>query len=695
MSAQDNEMILDTGDGGQADIVARIEDSEDENNPLASTQSTWKGCQSDDDADVGASSTPQCKVDVVIYTPSKTWISVETQANSQPSPPLENPILDEGDDNVSVFSMSHHGSLEPDPRTDNELDEIQATPKITRRVTSSNSQTTVFHELGPFTPRNRRSSSSLPRDSKGRFTSNNPSLVSSSSVKSKSRRNSISSNSATASLVRDANGRFAPKNGTPGTPFAKRRASMGSSASEKVPLSLIRNVHGKFAPKSGPSANTLIKRRASMGSSTLEPHSLEPDSKGRFASKKETPIPPPKPLAKRRSSTSASPDGRPAPTRDITGKLAPNETPVLPPTKSTPVKDLESPLPEVDMDDKPPTRAKLPSKSAKTKKAPAKSPYFVPPTPPISPELTRKSKVQAANKPGAASEPTTPRKENRNANGSPVSGKKSSLAKTVSCIPFPPLSAPHFGLIQEKLAHDPFRLLIAVTFLIRTHGKHAIPVFFDLMEKYPTPESLVAADKEEIVPIIRHLGLQNQRASTYQMYANIWLEDSPTKGKRYPVRGYPNPESGRDVKKGEILSDKDERHAWEIGHVTQGPYAIDSWRIFCRDKLRGEADGWNGEGRGEGFQPEWMRVLPGDKELRAYLRWMWLKEGFEWDPFTGDKEVARPELMRAAMEGRIAWDNQGGMRILDEPMSASPSKSDSDAQSSQVSTPPVRDDELA
>ncbi len=45
---------------------------------------------------------------------------------------------------------------------------------------------------------------------------------------------------------------------------------------------------------------------------------------------------------------------------------------------------------------------------------------------------------------------------------------------------------------------------------------------------------------------------------------------------------------------------------------------------------------------------------------------MWLKEGFDWDPFTGEKEVASERLLRAAMDGRIAWDDGGGMRILDE-----------------------------
>lgn len=55
---------------------------------------------------------------------------------------------------------------------------------------------------------------------------------------------------------------------------------------------------------------------------------------------------------------------------------------------------------------------------------------------------------------------------------------------------------------------------------------------------------------------------------------------------------------------------------------------------------------------------------------------MWLKEGWEWNPFTGDKEIAGPELMRAAMEGNIAWDDAGGMRITDAPYGiASPTRS--------------------
>ncbi|KAF7949342.1 uncharacterized protein EAE97_002851 [Botrytis byssoidea] len=293
-------------------------------------------------------------------------------------------------------------------------------------------------------------------------------------------------------------------------------------------------------------------------------------------------------------------------------------------------------------------------RSGKKQRPPMHSPYFALP-PSATPSQPRKSIALAG--------------ESTNKDPSPKNGSpKKRPPGIISCIPFPPLSAPHFGLIQEKLAHDPFRLLIAVTFLNRTHGKQAIPVFYTLMDQYPTPQSIVDAPKEDIVSVIRHLGLQNQRAATYQAYAKIFCENPPVKNKRYAVHDYPTKGLGRDVKKSEVLPEEsvDPRTGWEIGHMTQGPYAIDSWRIFCRDMLLGKAKGWNGEeSEEEGFQPEWMRVLPEDKELRAFLRWMWLKEGFEWDPITGEKEVAGKEVMRAALEGRIAWDEGGGMRILD------------------------------
>lgn len=304
--------------------------------------------------------------------------------------------------------------------------------------------------------------------------------------------------------------------------------------------------------------------------------------------------------------------------------------------------------------------SKLSHKNTRTIKAPVKSPHF----------SSKKRAPKKKDKPRVSvgltklySVISTPTQVFQPLKPNTKFPKNCRVGATIFRIPFPPLSDSYFGLIHEKLADDPFRLLIAVAFLNRTHGKAAIPVFYELMARYPTPESLLVARKEEIITLIRHLGLQNQRASTYLAYASTWLENPPVKEKRYAVRGYPYPDSGRDIKKGEILTYSDKREAWEIGHMTLGAYALDSWRIFCRDKLRGVAAGWNGEGAEKGFQPEWMRVLPQDKELKAFLQWMWLKEGFEWDSSTGEKEVARIELMRAALEGNIVWDDIGGMRV--------------------------------
>ncbi|KAK3945270.1 hypothetical protein QBC46DRAFT_114809 [Diplogelasinospora grovesii] len=270
----------------------------------------------------------------------------------------------------------------------------------------------------------------------------------------------------------------------------------------------------------------------------------------------------------------------------------------------------------------------------------------------------------------------------------PPTSKKTRLPPriTVSRRPIPRLSTERFGLIQEKLAHDPFRLLIAVTFLIRTAGRTAIPVFRELMDRFPTPEALVAATPGDIISMIHPLGLSVVRCSVIQKYARIWLERPPTRHTRYGVKNYPRAKiDGRHVRAGEEFGPEDVLDgnlendavadarkralgcAWEIGHMTQGRYALDSWRIFCRDVLLGRADDWKGRGaKSPDFQPEWMRVLPEDKELRACLRWMWMREGWEWDPITGERQVLGEEMRTAVDEGRVGYDNRGNLVMSDK-----------------------------
>lgn len=271
-----------------------------------------------------------------------------------------------------------------------------------------------------------------------------------------------------------------------------------------------------------------------------------------------------------------------------------------------------------------------------------------------------RSRSRARSKSTILQPPTTPSKKSPrkpSAKKSPYFPK--SPSEKVSCIPFPPLQATSFGLVQEKLSHDPFRLLIAVIFLNKTKGSVTMPVFYDLMDRYPTPAALAAAKQSDLVEMIQHLGLQNQRAATCIKLAQAWLHSPPQKGKRYRRLHYPDKDDGKDIKPTDgPIPDHDPRVAWEVGHLPGiGAYAIDSWRIFCRDELRGLPHGLaadlSPEARVVELEKEWTRVLPGDKELRAYLRWRWLRCGWSWNPLTGERRVPG--------EGEVAMAEKGGV----------------------------------
>ena len=239
----------------------------------------------------------------------------------------------------------------------------------------------------------------------------------------------------------------------------------------------------------------------------------------------------------------------------------------------------------------------------------------------------------------------------------------------LSCIPFPPLQATSFGLVQEALAHDPFRLLVAVIFLNKTRGHVALPVFYQLMESYPTPADLAAAHLDDVVGIIQCLGLQNQRAATCINLAKAWLERPPERGKRYRVLHYPKKGDGKDIKTGEVIDEDDERVGWEIGQLPGvGAYAIDSWRIFCRDELRGLPTGLpkelTSEAKEADIEKEWARVLPLDKELRAYLRWRWLRNEWEWDPVTGERKRADVNALVKAECGGVMYEGRHDNSIV-------------------------------
>ncbi|CAK7208714.1 hypothetical protein SEUCBS140593_000266 [Sporothrix eucalyptigena] len=245
-----------------------------------------------------------------------------------------------------------------------------------------------------------------------------------------------------------------------------------------------------------------------------------------------------------------------------------------------------------------------------------------------------------------------------------------------------------FGLVQEQLADDPFWLLIALVFLTRVAGRVSLPVFWAIKAQYPTPQALVDANPNELVKAMRHLGMASVRYTAIQRYARGWIARPPLPGVCTTVKNYPLPPEGSN--------EPAMNSQWEIGHLTNGAYAVDSWRIFCRDALLGRSKDWKGDTGGymtatrhsnsqtesssdtesifsrssiqrtdTAFQPEWMRVLPRDKELRACLRWMWMREGWDWDPLTGERTVLSEDLRNAVDEGRVGYDVHGQLQILE------------------------------
>lgn len=115
-----------------------------------------------------------------------------------------------------------------------------------------------------------------------------------------------------------------------------------------------------------------------------------------------------------------------------------------------------------------------PPTKKRRKRAEPTSPYFpVPPTQLSSP-------------------PPTPTRKRSRRKTSPIS--KISIIEAPGVLPslphFRPTSENEFGLIQEKLRHEPWKMLVAVIFLNVTTAKMALPLLGRLFEQWPDAEAL-------------------------------------------------------------------------------------------------------------------------------------------------------------------------------------------------------------
>lgn len=123
-----------------------------------------------------------------------------------------------------------------------------------------------------------------------------------------------------------------------------------------------------------------------------------------------------------------------------------------------------------------------------------------------------------------------------------------------------------YGLIQEELRDEPWKVLIACVMLNLTSIKQVRPIIFSFFERFPNAETCASADPAEIAPMIKSLGLYNRRAKTIvklsQAFIKGWTDVNDLPG--------------------------------------VGKYAADSWRVFVDGKLD---------------------VQPTDGVLQKYLGW--------------------------------------------------------------------------
>ncbi|KAH9931794.1 DNA glycosylase [Fomitopsis serialis] len=178
-------------------------------------------------------------------------------------------------------------------------------------------------------------------------------------------------------------------------------------------------------------------------------------------------------------------------------------------------------------------------------------------------------------------------------------------------------------LIQEHVADDPWKVLVAVTLLNKTAGVHGVPVFFALVEEWPTARALAYACPRAVEERIRHLGLGRSRTARLIKLSQAYLEDPPRPGALRPSRCYMHVRvqstGSEDTVPGIIRQRYPPTCASHL--PGSGPYALDSYRIFCSGT------------------DEWRDVRPADKELAKYLQWKWAVAEFRrWDPFHGPGE---------------------------------------------------------
>ncbi|CAE6442956.1 unnamed protein product [Rhizoctonia solani] len=101
------------------------------------------------------------------------------------------------------------------------------------------------------------------------------------------------------------------------------------------------------------------------------------------------------------------------------------------------------------------------------------------------------------------------------------------------------------SLIQERICDDPWKIIVATTLLNKTNGKAAVPIFWELIKRWPTPIALAqglysyvkqdphhppyktVAAAPSLTDLLRSLGTQSMRTSRLIRLSNAYVMHPP------------------------------------------------------------------------------------------------------------------------------------------------------------------------
>lgn len=84
-------------------------------------------------------------------------------------------------------------------------------------------------------------------------------------------------------------------------------------------------------------------------------------------------------------------------------------------------------------------------------------------------------------------------------------------------------------LLQQEFQYDPHRMLLACIMLNQTSNKHVRQVIYSFFDRWPTPQSIIEADPNEIREHIRPLGFYNIRTNRIIQFTKEYITKKFTK----------------------------------------------------------------------------------------------------------------------------------------------------------------------